>query len=762
MKPRLSIFFTLVVLFLTILPSAVNASTCDIRGYTVIFVNGVWDNKEQAKADELILKQILSPTFNNEPLTVKLEYNQSHFAGGGDLAEIIFPALQQYDLNIILQQMQNDVHTQKLLIVGHSQGASYANKIYEYLTTHGVATSSVAVYAVATPESYVAGNGKYITYDLDDTITAVAPAFGLHPLPTNATLAQFLDEITAAGSTAAPVGHSFVETYLLGFPTRIVNDIDLELSGLTADSAKTGACLTAPPVGAVQKTEAVALAVSDPIAGNTGVLLRGGWQALAAVGSAVGHLAQGGWNILALLNGAPGVTLTDAQKSLNNPDQTSKDFTVTKVIYGSSLNQSEVKDLLTTSQGGAALLALQKVLNKPAPKVVLPQWPGVVLGTSTVRLPGVVDNEATSTLNRKIGSRDWPWPGGGPSFATLAASAPADIISATSTPVVVPAVPVVLFTATTTPPTAVVSECAQSLNPSFCFVADTHVHVSWGAVSGAQTYTVFANGIAAATTSANNAAIVVGDQSSTTISVVAYDASSTPATSNTVPVYVFSKPVIINEIGWAGTKVSADAQWVEFKNRSPYSVDATHLVLVATDGGSQYISLANVGTIPGPNDYPAFGFRVINRTVNAVQNIDGATTLPFDALSPTGEQLALVYAGASASSTWDQTPAVAACNGWCGGAVLGPIGDIPSGMVEQNTLSMERALAYADGTSASSWHSNDGYTTRGTDSSNGNILLHPWATTVLATPRSDFSAASTPLWPRLAQPTIHNKVRGAL
>ena len=53
-------------------------------------------------------------------------------------------------------QIAPDVTTRRILIVGHSQGAQYADAIYDYLLAHGEPKSAVSVYAVATPASSVA------------------------------------------------------------------------------------------------------------------------------------------------------------------------------------------------------------------------------------------------------------------------------------------------------------------------------------------------------------------------------------------------------------------------------------------------------------------------------------------------------------------------------------------------------------------------------------------------------------------------------
>ena len=122
----------------------------------------------------------LVTNINSQPVTVHLGYNPTHLAGGGDLlqslAQQLNSSITDFDLNTILMQIHPEVTTRKLLIVGHSQGADYANEMYSYLLAHGEPAQAVGVYAVATPMNFVAGGGKYVTSATDKVISAVSAA----------------------------------------------------------------------------------------------------------------------------------------------------------------------------------------------------------------------------------------------------------------------------------------------------------------------------------------------------------------------------------------------------------------------------------------------------------------------------------------------------------------------------------------------------------------------------------------------------------
>src|SRR3989344_1458667 len=198
------------LLILFFLPLFVEAAVCSDQGYTAVFINGVFDTKDHAQENKRSLKSKLGGSFNNESITYVVGYNQTHLAGIGDFIETNFPVFDDYDLNTILMQMHADVTTRKILLVGHSQGSVYANKIYEYLVAHGVPAQDVAVYAVATPASYVARGGKYITY----------------------TVGQ---------------GHSFIDIYLGGFGTRTVGDMQGAMAQLaSAEGTAKDGCFDPP------------------------------------------------------------------------------------------------------------------------------------------------------------------------------------------------------------------------------------------------------------------------------------------------------------------------------------------------------------------------------------------------------------------------------------------------------------------------------------------------------------------------------------
>ena len=276
------------------------------------------------------------------------------------------------------------------------------------------------------------------------------------------------------------------------------------------------------------------------------------------------------------------------------------------------------------------------------------------------------------------------------------------------------------FTASTTPPVVQILECAYSLKKEFCLVPTREVRVVWSAPPAAAQYKIFV-GDAEMTATVNTAAILLADNASSTVRVVAYDTAGTAATSSERSLFVATRPLVISEVGWAGTNASIEDQWMELQNRTDYWLDFAHLSLVTVGENAQHIPLA-----PMSNFYATFA-AVTNYTVSLAPmytfvRSDGVfrnskiytstsytPVVPFAPLSAAGEEVLLVWEMGSTTVVLDQTPPVVACDGWCGGDAASTTRYTRFGTMETNTLSMERRDAAESGALPESWMSNDGY-----------------------------------------------------
>ena len=362
MRYRFKNFAKLVCVILFLSPVVAQAYSCSKNGYTVVFVNGIFNNKQEAESNEVALSKILKSNLSGETITYKLGYNQTHVGGLGDLIEMSFPAFDQYDLDTILTQMHADVTTRKILLVGHSQGAVYANKIYEYLVTHGVPAEDVAVYAAATPDSYVAGAGKYISYSLDDTIQVLAKQFGMSPLPENVNFLDFLNSPDNTGSGLVQ-GHSFIDMYLGGFGSRMVADMRSEMTGLKSTAgAATDGCFDPPKLTFAHRVVGSVFAAADPASSGVKTAAVAGFNGtVAAVGGVRNGLAAVG-----SLFGSVAKAVIPEARTENLPGS----HDVVSALYGSSVTEKNLREFgLLEEQGGAVVLAVQKPEEKEAGEV---------------------------------------------------------------------------------------------------------------------------------------------------------------------------------------------------------------------------------------------------------------------------------------------------------------------------------------------------------------------------------------------------------
>ena len=403
-------------LFLVLSPglALAQAQPCSPQGYTVFYVNGIFDTKAQANDDANALGRRLGHQYESQPLTVYSAYNPSHIGGLGDLAEalsqMLFSSLSNVDLDSMLRQIAGEDTTQKLVIVGHSQGALYANEIYDYVTNHGESPKSVDVYAVATPASYVAGGGSYVTSQSDAVIFGLALAAqksGM-PVPLPPNMDTFVDPATSAGLTTT---HSFISAYLFSAGDRIVADIGNEMKHLQPSSsfATAGGCFT-PPSASADTQGQTTLSVLDSVTNGVGIGINLGVTAMNAVANSATAIVLDGIYLAEDLQNAQKSAVANSAATVANPANAEKTDTIINKLYGSSLDglsAQDKKDLLGSSQGSAVALALVP------PKA--PATSGVVLGTSTEVTADISAPTSTPSFPKNIfpSSANGPVFGGG-------------------------------------------------------------------------------------------------------------------------------------------------------------------------------------------------------------------------------------------------------------------------------------------------------------------------------------------------------------
>ncbi len=247
----------LLIFFLLLIPKIIRADTCSPNNYTAIFVNGIFTSQQSyADLDRKLLSNLYQERTGKTNVTFLTGFNPSHGSGAIDVIE---SATQMYaggyldhDLTDILRQIHGDLKTQKVILVGHSQGTFYTNAAYDYLVAHGVNKNSIAVYNVATPADRVAGDGKYLTSSTDEVINSIVrnlttAASAKKPLPANINI-----KIPNEKGVDYEGGHSFSQVYLGLAPDKIIGDIDEAINGLTAGEDKEN-CFVQPEIDALYR-----------------------------------------------------------------------------------------------------------------------------------------------------------------------------------------------------------------------------------------------------------------------------------------------------------------------------------------------------------------------------------------------------------------------------------------------------------------------------------------------------------------------------
>lgn len=166
--------------------------------------------------------------------------------------------------------------------------------------------------------------------------------------------------------------------------------------------------------------------------------------------------------------------------------------------------------------------------------------------------------------------------------------------------------------------------------------------------------------------------------------------------------FIAGAQVVINEIGWAGTKASASDEWIELFNDSDNEIDLEGWVLRSKDG-APLINLS--GKVAG------YGFYLVERTSDAtISDIlaDYAGSFgKYGNLSNSGEYLELV------NNSGEIIDSVNFSSGW------------PHGSAGPDYFSMERLSAKKSGSDKENWKTNDGENITGKDAKGNNILGTP-------------------------------------
>ena len=262
---------TSMLLVLSCFQGVSEATYCDMQTY-VFHGNGMFNSKRQASTNLKELQIVMSQSGNlsEQEWTFELSYNNNEgiasffevyrqsmgdqaasfwrWLGSRDLAPEWFQdAAQEVAATYSLAEgvIDNDLrdHVQRyqsllmegnrVLVVAHSQGNLYANAAYTNLASDSrIQMGAFGIVSVATPASYVAGNGSYFTLTNDLVIAAVRAAVP-SVLPVN---------VANTNVDTDWKHHSFIKSYLNGNQTgpMIVNSALSQANSLSWPTPQIG------------------------------------------------------------------------------------------------------------------------------------------------------------------------------------------------------------------------------------------------------------------------------------------------------------------------------------------------------------------------------------------------------------------------------------------------------------------------------------------------------------------------------------------
>ena len=292
---------TVLVLVVFLFPYFAQAGTCLPVGYSVFTINGINTNIDGATENRDELKDHLPPTYNDQKITVDFLHNKSHGKVIDSLDATNQIYFDQNSLNIqdsdfaqMLTDASAKVTTQKLFLVGHSQGNFYTNTFYDAVADEpgGVPSESVGVYSVGTPATRVAGNGLYLTSDTDKMITGTVAKFPFTNILKSNTHINF------NANDGDLLGHSFSKIYLPYEGYRIVSDIKTSLDKLKNNDVQKedSSCISPPKLTLTQKVQGVTLIILDhslsPVLDSGLYIATGIYNAGIAIGNKTIQVAQ--------------------------------------------------------------------------------------------------------------------------------------------------------------------------------------------------------------------------------------------------------------------------------------------------------------------------------------------------------------------------------------------------------------------------------------------------------------------------------------
>lgn len=260
-----------------------------------------------------------------------------------------------------------------------------------------------------------------------------------------------------------------------------------------------------------------------------------------------------------------------------------------------------------------------------------------------------------------------------------------------------------------------VSDCNQSLSTEGCLTTDMDLTLEWSSSASdfsryfvsCETEGGVCSNFSVSPTATTTTYTVPANNTIYTFKVKAVDIYGNQGTEQSKAVEIMDRPIVINEIAWAGTSATQDQdEWIELYNPTNRTIDISQMKVKSQTDNKPNINLS--GTLAAKSYY------LIERTDDTtISDITASTTASFgngsgSGLINTGEVLIIEYKGA----TIDSTPEISACSGWCAGN-------------SSSYYTMERYDPLSSGTSTTNWGSWSGFLNNGANADGVSIKGTP-------------------------------------
>lgn len=790
------LIFGTTCLFLSLPTVSFADNVCSSSGLAVVYINGIFTDSNRAESNRKAIEEVFVGEDLASQTTFHNGYNPTHIAGLGDVIKAILQKADEvegttkedYDLLKIAERLRGEVKTQKILILGHSQGTFYANALYDYLIRRGVPARSISVLNIATPASYVAGHGSYLTNTNDNLVKAVRSAARTiaHPEPLSANL-----EIPAQPGSESDLwaGHSLADVYLKERPTEISSSIARHLARLESDSTRdpNQPCIPAPEMSVARAVKGAGLFALDVVGSAYGAVQ--GTMTMPIL-DATTYLAEGLGRRLAGVTGQsasaheslqiaedtiapvvpnpapvpiPGNQILPEIKTQIAPVAFVEIVQPPKIVEMPAEQKPEPETLfgfgglrpIAPGEGGwggggggssapqaqtlTAVAVASSVIAVPQPSVQFDPGVPAVTKEATVLILGTSSNAATTTITigtTTIATTTSPWQflvslsEGGNVFVVEGTDAAGANARATTT--------VVKDTTPPATPTFSIEECVSSISTSTCLLVSTPGTLAITPDPDVSKYELFSTTTGNVVVS-DGARVSLADNVSTSFTLAAIDAAGNRASSTPYVLEVMSRPVVINEVAWAGTRANAEDEWIELKNLSSHGLDMSRFS-IRRDTGEEIALSGFLAAATSSNNSDIY---LIERHSGATSADHSRNTL-FTPLLDTGEELQLGVMVGSNFIVVDQTPLIATCGGWCAGSLSQALRFSEVHGTFETPRTMERNLVIGDGALRENWHSNDGYTRAASDAGGNAIYGTPKTENSKGLPLSSWYCGSDP------------------